>query len=176
MSIFNRRQVIQSGVALAIPTGFLGFVPGCTSGTSNAPENAQPDTKESQTGEVDPNKPAGGAPMKVQYLEIVTSEADALCAQYSKVHGMTFSEPEANLGGARTAEIAGGGLIGIRGPMRPDEDPVIRPYVLVEDIKASVADAVEAGAALALPPMEIPGHGTCAITIQGGIECGLWQL
>ncbi len=113
--------------------------------------------------------------MKIQYLEIVTPEVDALCVQYSAVHGMTFSEPDANLGGARTAKLRDGGLLGIRGPMHDQETPVVRPYVLVDDIKAAVDAAAEAGAVVALPPMELPGHGTCAIVIQGGIDCGFWQ-
>jgi len=47
---------------------------------------------------------------------------------------------------------------------------------LVDDIEAAVTKAVEAGGDLALPPMELPGHGTCAIIINGGIDCGFWQL
>ncbi len=46
--------------------------------------------------------------MKIQYLEIVTPEVDALCRQYSTIHGITFSEPDANFGGARTAKLDGG--------------------------------------------------------------------
>ncbi|MCG6990067.1 MAG: hydroxylase, partial [Gemmatimonadetes bacterium] len=38
------------------------------------------------------------------------------------------------------------------------------------------AAAVEAGAEVAHPPLEIPGHGTFAIYIQGGVHHGLWQL
>lgn len=114
--------------------------------------------------------------MKIHYLEIVTPEVDALCAQYSALHDLTFSEPDPSLGGARTAKRSGGGLIGIRGPMHEKETPVVRPYVLVDDIKASVDSAAQAGAEIALPPMEIPGRGTCAIVIQGGIESGLWQV
>lgn len=34
--------------------------------------------------------------MNVHYLEIVTPKVDALCDQYSKIHGVTFSEPENN--------------------------------------------------------------------------------
>jgi len=49
-------------------------------------------------------------------------------------------------------------------------------YVLVDDIQATVDAAAKAGAKVALPPTEIPGHGTCAIVIEGGIESGLWQL
>jgi len=114
--------------------------------------------------------------MQVQYLEIVTPDVDAICAQYSKVHGVTFGDPDPNLGGARTAKLNGDGMLGIREPLRDSETPVVRPYVLVDDIAAAVTAAADAGAEIALPPMELPGHGTCAIVIQGGIECGLWQL
>jgi predicted enzyme related to lactoylglutathione lyase len=113
--------------------------------------------------------------MKIQYLEIVTPEVDALCRQYSTIYDIKFSEPNANLGGARTAKLDGGGSIGIRGPLRDTETPVVRPYVLVEDIKAAVESAIEAGAEVAVPPMEIPEQGTFAIVIHGGIECGFWQ-
>ena len=114
--------------------------------------------------------------IRVQYLEIVTPDADAICAQYAKVHGVTFGAPEPSLGGARTAKLTGGGMLGVRGPLRETETPVVRPYVLVDDIVASVSAAADAGAEIALPPLKLPGHGTCAIVIQGGIDCGLWQL
>ena len=39
-----------------------------------------------------------------------------------------------------------------------------------------VTNEVEAGAEIAHPPMELPGHGTFAIVIQGGIHHGLWQV
>ena len=59
--------------------------------------------------------------------------------------------------------------------MRDTETPIVRPYILVEDIAAAVKVADEAGAVIALPPMEIPGQGMFAIYILGGIEHGLWQ-
>ncbi|MEM9744417.1 MAG: hydroxylase [Pseudomonadota bacterium] len=113
--------------------------------------------------------------MQVQYLEIVTPAVDALCAQYAAAHSVTFSSPDAALGGARTARLGDGALLGIRAPLREDEAPVVRPYMLVDDLEAAVAAAQEAGATLALPPMELAGHGRCAIVIQGGIDCGFWQ-
>lgn len=113
--------------------------------------------------------------MQIQYLEIVTPDVDAVCQTYSKLHGISFNDADQNLGGARTAKLADGGMIGIRGPMRATENPVVRPYILVEDIKAAVDAAAEAGAEIAIPPTAIPGHGTFAIFIQGGIESGLWQ-
>ena len=113
--------------------------------------------------------------MKVQYLEIVTPEVDAVCAAYEKLHGITFGAPEAGLGNARTAELQNGGMIGVRAPMHESEDPVVRPYFLVEDIEAAVEAAVSSGGEIAHPPLELPGHGTFAIYIQGGIHHGLWQ-
>ncbi len=113
--------------------------------------------------------------MQIQYLEIVTPEVDAVCETYSKIHGVTFNDADQNLGGARVAKLKDGGMIGVRGPLRDTETPVVRPYMLVEDIQKAIDAAAEAGAEVAIPPMEIPGHGTFAIFIQGGIESGLWQ-
>jgi len=45
----------------------------------------------------------------------------------------------------------------------------------VDDIAAAVQAAKAAGAEIAHPPMELAGHGTFAIYIQGGIQHGLWQ-
>ncbi|MCC6493163.1 MAG: hydroxylase [Pirellulales bacterium] len=114
--------------------------------------------------------------MKIQYLEIVTTDVAAACALYSRMHGVAFSEAVPQLGGARTANLAGGGLLGIRGPLRATEKPLVRPYILVSDIKASVAAAAEAGAFIAMEPTEITGRGQFAIVIHGGIESALWQL
>jgi predicted enzyme related to lactoylglutathione lyase len=113
--------------------------------------------------------------MKIQYLEIVTTEVDAACAAYASALGVQFGAPDPGLGGARTAPLADGGLVGIRAPLRASEDPVVRPYWLVADIEAALAAAVRAGGAIAHPPMEIPGHGTFAIYLQGGNDHGLWQ-
>lgn len=114
--------------------------------------------------------------MQIQYLEIVTQDVEAVCATYSQLHGVTLSEPDSSLGNARTAALPGGGMVGVRAPMHEAEEPVVRPYLLVDDIEAAVAAAVEAGAEVAHPPLEIPGHGTFAIFIQGGNHHGLWQI
>ena len=114
--------------------------------------------------------------MQLQYLEIVTPDLKATCDAYAELHGVTFGEPVAGLGNARTAKLAGGGLVGVRAPMHASEVPVVRPYLLVKDVEAAVQAAVEAGGELAHPPLEIPGHGTFAIYVQGGVHHGLWQL
>ncbi len=120
-------------------------------------------------------KHAEESTMNVYYLEIVTPSMDETCETLAKVHGVTFGDPVPELGNARTATLSDGGRIGVRKPLRSNEEPVVRPYVLVEDIHAAAKSAEDAGAQIALPPMEIPGQGTISIYILGGIEHGLWQ-
>ena len=114
--------------------------------------------------------------MKIHYLEFVTTDVDAVCAAYASAHQVTFGDPVAALGNARTAVLAGGGLVGVRAPLRETEAPVVRPYWLVSDIATAAAAVVQAGGTLALPPTEIPGHGTIAIYVHGGNDHGLWQV
>lgn len=167
------------GVAfVALPSTVLHL--GCMPSENRTPPKTEPtpDSQPAANGEK-PETTAeekNGNSMQIHYLEIVTTDADSVCKTYSQVHDITFGEPDQSLGGARTAKLSNGGILGVRSPMRESELPVVRPYVLVTDIQAAVDAASEAGAEVALPPMEIPGHGTCAIVIQGGIESGLWQL
>ena len=113
--------------------------------------------------------------MQIHYLEIVTSEVDAVCDAYAAANGAQFGEPDPALGNARTAPLPGGAQVGVRAPLRDTEKPVVRPYWLVDDIEAALAAVVKAGGTIALPAMNIPGHGTCAIYLKGGIDHGLWQ-
>ena len=114
--------------------------------------------------------------MKIHYLEIVTGEVDSVCSAYAAANDTQFGEPDSRLGNARTAPLPGGGLVGVRAPLRETEEPVVRPYWLVEDIEAAVAAAIEAGGELAVAPTEIAGHGTFAIYLQGGVDHGLWVV
>ena len=127
-------------------------------------------------GRLDEHFKGADKDMQVHYLEIVTKDVDAVCATYAQLHGVTFSDPDAGLGNARTAPLPDGGLVGVRAPMHETEEPVVRPYLLVDDIDAAAKAAEEAGGEIAHPPMEIPGHGKFAIFIQGGIHHGLWQV
>src|SRR5687767_2936828 len=91
-----------------------------------------------QDGKGDRKKGDG---LQVYYLEVVTKDVDQVCAAYSAAGGATFGKPDAVLGGARTAPLAGGGMVGVRAPLRETEAPIVRPYWLVKDIKAAVAAA-----------------------------------
>ncbi|HEX5416889.1 MAG TPA: hydroxylase [Chloroflexota bacterium] len=114
--------------------------------------------------------------MKVHYLEIVAADVDAVCAAYEAAHGVTFGSADPLLGGARTALLPDGGSIGVRGPLHNTEEPIIRPYWLVDNLEAALAAVTRQGAFVAHPPLEIPGKGTFAIYFQGGAQHGLWQL
>lgn len=114
--------------------------------------------------------------VRIHYLEIVTPDVDAACRALERLHGVGFGKPVASLGNARTAALDGGGLIGVRAPLRETEEPVVRPYILVNDIESAVEAARTAGGEIALPPTEIPERGKFAIYFQGGIQHGLWQL
>jgi len=125
----------------------------------------------SSAHQTQPKEPA----VLIHYLEIVTPEVGATCDALEKARGVRFSEPVGELGNARTANLDGGGRIGVRAPLRDTETPVVRPYVLVDDIEAAVEAVQQAGGQIALPPTEIPGQGTIAIYVLAGIEHGLWQ-
>ncbi len=114
--------------------------------------------------------------MKLYYLEIVALDVDAVCAAYEAVHSIKFGSADPLLGGARTAPMPDGSSIGVRGPLRDTEQPIVRPYWLVDDIAAALDAASRQGALIAHPPMQIPGKGKFAIYIQGDVNHGLWQV
>ena len=156
-----RRSVsVVGSLVCLLAAGLLAFGPSPSQAAEDKPRTQASDEEKAMT---------------VHYLEIVTPDVDKTCVALGKAHSVEFGEPISELGNARTASIAGGGRIGVRGPLRGDEEPVVRPYVLVEDLTAAVEAAKAAGAEIALPSMEIPGQGTIAIYTLGGIEHGLWQ-
>lgn len=113
--------------------------------------------------------------MQIEYLEIVTPDVDTTCAALAQQNRTTFSDPVAELGQARLADLSNGGRISVRAPMAEHETPVVRPYMLVTDIETAIADAQAAGAEFAMLATEVPGQGTFAIYMLSGIQHGLWQ-
>jgi predicted enzyme related to lactoylglutathione lyase len=114
--------------------------------------------------------------MNLHYLEIVTPDVDAVCATYASAFNATFGAAVPALGNARVADFAGGGLIGVRAPMSAAETPIVRPYLLVDDLADAVRKAVESGAEIAIDAMDIAGRGKIAIFMQGGVQHGVWQV
>lgn len=192
MTESNRREFLQASslllgmpLAAAINAGCSNEVPG-TSAARSSPDPkrvARPATGEaaSETTRADESNPSDRevkreVGMQIHYLEFVTQDVAAVCDLYSKVHGLTFSEPDPVLGNARTAKLAAGGMLGVRAPMHAGEKPVVRPYLLVSDIEAAVKAASDAGAEIAVPAMKLGRYGTCAIFFHHGLESALWQL
>lgn len=186
----NRRNALRMGAAsMALPAAAMLHL-GCTQSSKDDPtpqdnqDNSDEAPKTESSGSdlknepSEENQPADKVKSaKIHYLEIVTPDVDAACNLYSKMYGVTFGDAIQRFGGARTAELDGGGMLGVRAPLRETETPVVRPYVLVDDIKEAVSAAAEAGAEIAMPPMDIGGgYGQFAIVIHGGIESGLWQI
>jgi len=99
----------------------------------------------------------------IRYLEIVTPDVEGTIAVLESSGGVKFSEPIAELGNGRLAELPGGSQISVRAPMHDAETPVTRTYFLTDDIDAATEAAVAAGAELAHPPLDIPGHGKFSI-------------
>lgn len=106
----------------------------------------------------------------------MSHDVDSVCKAYEVAHSVNFSGPDDLLGGARTCVLADGSIVGIRGPMRNTEEPVVRPYWLVEDIEQAVAHVEGEGAIIAMRPLEIPGKGKFAIYLLGSNNHGFWQL
>jgi predicted enzyme related to lactoylglutathione lyase len=114
--------------------------------------------------------------MRIHYLEIVANDVEAVCAAFLASNNVRFGDPVAELGNARTAQAEEGYIVGVRAPMHEAEEPVVRPYWLVDEIESALAAVVEAGGEVAHPPLEIPGRGRFAIYVLGGAHYGLWQL
>jgi len=155
---------LRSVVALLVPALVVWAF-----NSRSAPGTQDPPTLKAQESEKE-------QAMLVHYLEVVTSDLDATCSALEKLHGIRFGEPEAAFGNARTATLGNGGRIGVRAPMAEHEEPVVRPYVLVDDIDAAVKAAEAAGGEIAMTATVIPGRGKFAIYFQGGIQYGLWEL
>jgi len=112
----------------------------------------------------------------IHYLEIVTPDAEATCRFYSSAYGWTFAPAAPELGFSCVAELPGGSRCGIRGPLSPEETPIVRTYLRVADLVAATQEAERLGATLLLDYMDIPGWGKIAIYEIGGIQQGLWQV
>lgn len=126
MNKTNRRDLLRIGSAsLAFPLLSVLDIDcsasenGTKSNTESVPENA-PDKYKKATDI--------GAVMKVQYLEIVSPDVDAICKTYEQVHGLKFGKADVNLGNARTAKLPNGGFVAVRAPLRDTEEPIRRRY------------------------------------------------
>ena len=101
-------------------------------------------------------------------------------AFYTSVFGWTWGEMDMGPGGMYY--LAGGMEKGIGGCMQQaPEDAGSRPawvsYLLVDDVDACLAQAIELGAKMTCPPMDIPGMGRSAmISDPVGASVGIYSM
>lgn len=119
--------------------------------------------------------PKSHAAPLAHYTEIVTPDAAALVTLEQRMYGLSFGEPDPELGGARVATQRDGTLVGIRKPLAPHEQAIVRTYRAVDDMDAAIKNAQQAGATIAYPPTRQGSRGTFAIVVLSGVELGLWH-
>ena len=107
--------------------------------------------------------------MQIQYLEIVTGKVDETCVALASLTAASFSAPNPLFGNVRIADPSGGGRMCVRALMRPDEAPVVRPYMRVDSIEKAAAAIEAAGGTFAMTATDMPGEGKFAIYLLGGI-------
>ncbi|GAB5406366.1 MAG: hypothetical protein Aurels2KO_45970 [Aureliella sp.] len=166
--------IIQRREALALVAAGMSAL--ATGGCARTEDDVSPVASEETGPAAAEIETDDGDAMQVHYIEIVTDDVDSSCSLYTALHGVKFSDADPSLGGARTAKLSDKSMVGVRAPMHAGEKVVTRIYYLVEDIDASFAQVKESGADILVEPMDIPGHGKCAIYMQGGVEAGLWQV
>ena len=113
--------------------------------------------------------------MRVHYLEFVCTDVAAQCAALEGSHALSFGPVVPELGNARVADGPDGTRVGVRAPLADHEQPIIRPYLAVDDIALAISQAESKGAVVAYPPTQQGDTGTWAIYILGDLQVGLWQ-
>lgn len=113
--------------------------------------------------------------MRVHYLEFVCADVASQCAALEASHGLSFGPAVPELGNARVAEGPDATQVGVRAPLADHEQPIIRPYLAVDDIALAISHAESKGAVVAYPPTQQGNTGTWAIYILGDLQVGLWQ-
>jgi len=76
--------------------------------------------------------------IKVHHLEIVSHDVDAVCKGYEAAHSANLGDADELLGGTRTCVLPDGSVVGDRGALRDDEEPVVRTHWLVDDVDDAV--------------------------------------
>jgi hypothetical protein len=93
----TRREIMAMAAVCITSLPTLGYEPGEEGANNGGPQSAG-ESESKHTSE-----PAQGEPMQIHYLEVVTKNVDAACNLYSALYGVSFADPDPNLGGARGA-------------------------------------------------------------------------
>lgn len=109
----------------------------------------------------------------IVHWELMTADPERAKAFYQRVFGWKFTSagPEYEL--IDTGEAPGGGLL--RRPP-PVEKSALNTYFAVDSVDRTLRDAVEAGATVIVPRMEVPDVGWFAMFLDPeGIAVGVME-
>jgi predicted enzyme related to lactoylglutathione lyase len=115
-----------------------------------------------------------GAPC---WIDIFTSDPDGARSFYCDLFGWTATEPDPAMGGyfnfSKDGVIVAGGMHNDGSHDTPDRWSV---WLAVEDAKSTLDAAVERGAEVVIPPMDVADLGVMASVVDpGGALIGMWQ-
>lgn len=115
------------------------------------------------------------------WVDLSTTDVEAAKTFYAGLFGWEYEDIPTPMGVDYTMCHLGGGLVAGLGPMPPGMADTGAPstwnsYVIVKDVDATAATAVESGGAVVMPAMDIMTSGRMAmIAGPDGAVLGLWQ-
>jgi uncharacterized protein len=118
----------------------------------------------------------GIAPGTPSWIDLSSPDIDASVKFYGGLFGWTADEGDPEFGGYRMLRSNGKMVAGLGPIMNPGQPPAWMTYVSVDDAKATVEKAKQAGGTVLVEPMQIGGAGSMAIVQDPtGAVVGLWQ-
>jgi predicted enzyme related to lactoylglutathione lyase len=112
------------------------------------------------------------------WIELTTDDQAAAKTFYTELFGWSFEDHPMPEGGSYSMfqPSAGGPGGGVMAKPCAEVPTAWLPYVLVEDLEASVAKVKELGGTVHMEPTPVPEHGSFAVIADpsGGV-LGLWR-
>ncbi|CAM3188386.1 VOC family protein [Tsukamurella hominis] len=116
-----------------------------------------------------------GAPV---WIDLMTSDVEAAVEFYGAVFGWEAEPANEDFGGYRNFRVNGNRVAGVMSPPDGGGGPgdVWSTYLRVEDAKASLRAATDAGASLVVPVVPVEDLGRFAFVIDPvGAAIGIWE-
>ena len=110
------------------------------------------------------------------WVDLATSDIDLASAFYADLLGWEITEGNEKTGGYRQALVAGRPVAGLMPVMDASMPTMWTQYLKASDEDAQVARAIQLGATVIVPPMDVLSFGRMAVLLDPtGAGFGLWQ-
>ena len=110
------------------------------------------------------------------WVDLATSDIEAASAFYADLLGWEITEGNLETGGYRQAMLHGRPVAGLMAVMDASMPTMWTQYLKASDEDALAARAVELGATMIVPPMDVMAFGRMAVLLDPtGAGFGLWQ-